>query len=929
MRNWHVSAVADYLDFSCGGRFGDNPSLVELQNEGVSRICSILRREAGVAYLADEVGLGKTMQAYGVIACLFADKPDARVLVITPREVVQNGWKNEYARFQSFVARQSANQLSSFGNLREWLRDMPGPGSISLLRHPSFSRPVFENKGTWKDAVTALDLPDIDFRAAVATNQQDASWDHNMAFAADVNAWLAREGARFDLVVVDEAQCLRNLEGQQTNSVLRRLLQDRVDRWLFLSATPAHSGAANIATVMNAYPGKELVTLTDDSEQNAVVLKKAMKRFMVRRPRTFTVQDQRIHKWQYRLDDDTRFAMHCKETLDILSIALVQKKLVGMLGSGDGYRFRTGYIASFESLEDSLRSQKSQAHMPKQLVDGEEVAPDTDFAGDRHFHADPGGAVDEGFVTRISEDFRDTFKIGLPHPKVDGVEQELASAVWGDGAPGNVGGQKTVVFCRRLSSVRILRERLMNRYLHAIEARCRSTWNFALDWEKGLSPLEQRPVVKVETQEDVSGAKVEDIGGGEEDTNRLRTAQQPGKWLYNFRASFSDGQRNALFFELNWFEWLCRIGGVDPSAAAHAVPDDAWRASVAAATRSEKRYRRDQARFLVWRCLERHPKEVFGLTPQLAHELREALNSVLHDSEAAAIDSKVGKMPRVARPDYELLLFKSLWTEVERSGLFKLPAADGYQQVSDIHWRKILATVLSQYMRLSDTLIDLRCAESQSPVANKSMLELFMPWLGGGSPDASRLLRVWNDWCEHYQLIFSSAVGDLAPQEPRELARMNAFPFLTTIDPVVGVVGSSGGHKLAVCQFNTPGMPYVMVGTDTIREGVNLHLFCDRVMHYGLPWTAGDLEQRIGRVDRFFGRIERRLQGEGLSARLEIAYPHLRDTIEARQIEVLRQRRREVAQVLDEDFWSVQDGLQYIGEEMPLRGQPRARRAKG
>lgn len=70
----------------------------------------------------------------------------------------------------------------------------------------------------------------------------------------------------------------------------------------------------------------------------------------------------------------------------------------------------------------------------------------------------------------------------------------------------------------------------------------------------------------------------------------------------------------------------------------------------------------------------------------------------------------------------------------------------------------------------------------------------------------------------------------------------------------MGITGNSQGHKRPIQQFNTPGLPYVMIGTDTIREVVNLHLFCDRAMYYGVAWKPGDLEQRIGRVNRYFSR---------------------------------------------------------------------------
>ncbi|WP_143500324.1 hypothetical protein [Pseudomonas sp. Irchel s3f7] len=54
----------------------------------------------------------------------------------------------------------------------------------------------------------------------------------------------------------------------------------------------------------------------------------------------------------------------------------------------------------------------------------------------------------------------------------------------------------------------------------------------------------------------------------------------------------------------------------------------------------------------------------------------------------------------------------------------------------------------------------------------------------------------------------------------------------------MGITGNSQGHKRPIQQFNTPGLPYVMIGTDTIREVDNLHLFCDRAMYYGVAWRG-------------------------------------------------------------------------------------------
>ena len=117
---------------------------------------------------------------------------------------------------------------------------------------------------------------------------------------------------------------------------------------------------------------------------------------------------------------------------------------------------------------------------------------------------------------------------------------------------------------------------------------------------------------------------------------------------------------------------------------------------------------------------------------------------------------------------------------------------------------------------------------------------------------------------------------------------------------VKGVVGGSGAHRTAIRQFRTPSLPRVIVCTDTLKEGVDLHLFCDRVIHYGVAWTSGDLEQRVGRVDRYFSQIERRLRTEGSppDVRLDVKYPYILTSLEYGQVKRVIERQRKVERLL-------------------------------
>lgn len=58
--------------------------------------------------------------------------------------------------------------------------------------------------------------------------------------------------------------------------------------------------------------------------------------------------------------------------------------------------------------------------------------------------------------------------------------------------------------------------------------------------------------------------------------------------------------------------------------------------------------------------------------------------------------------------------------------------------------------------------------------------------------------------------------------------------------------------------FNLPGPPYVLLCTEIAREGIDLHLWCRRVVQYDLEWNPALMEQQIGRVDRI-GSLSRRI----------------------------------------------------------------------
>ena len=78
-----------------------NKDMYSYQAEGSAGLWNRLEHY-GLAILADEVGMGKTYQALAVVAKQFKEKPDSKILIISPRYEVLRQWKNEeYNEFKT------------------------------------------------------------------------------------------------------------------------------------------------------------------------------------------------------------------------------------------------------------------------------------------------------------------------------------------------------------------------------------------------------------------------------------------------------------------------------------------------------------------------------------------------------------------------------------------------------------------------------------------------------------------------------------------------------------------------------------------------------------------------------------------------------------------------------------------------------------
>lgn len=931
--------VGELIDLSVEGN-KDTVSMAKSQQEGVAAIHNVLCNNP-FAYLADEVGMGKTYQALALVALLWNDKPDARVLFVSPRQNLQQKWYDDYRRFfatnyrrrqrlgddrvTSVLFGEPVHRPVVFHNLRSWTPSIGMPESIApLVRHTSFMRPVF---------VTAVDKWDLDELWATTETRikgwglfdvarprelstDTASYTLNIAFARALNARLESAGGGspyFDLVVVDEAQCLRN-PNNQTNQVLFESLRGNVSKWLFMSATPAHGGPSDLPRILNHYPDcGEVIEpgLVDDLG----AMQRALKGFMVRRQRRYRTRKPgaTVAKHEYRRHATENWAVRDEEmsTLSTLAIGLVQKGLVDVLRARNN-RYRIGFLSSFESLQSSLRR-----HAKK--TDSEQPSDDDD----PDFYRDSGDsnadeAPDAKFIERLDSDFTTRFGMPLPHPKLDAVVERVAPHAFG--ANGVMGGEKHLIFTRRVSTVDALCRRLALRHRKAVEERIKRCWNCTVDWSgRGAGAEDSQRVAG----EDAEGF---DPDPGEDP---IRQAMGERGWLFRYRQTFRNAGRNSLFFEDAWLQRLCLAGGITPDDAAAAIPDEIWAESWRHASRTGGgQHRADRVRYLAVHAIGRCP-QAFGLEPDTAAPWKESYERCLHGH----VNQEFLQPGDNVNRNLALLKLPTLWTvwDEQFAGTeLALPASNPRPgestSVEALCERQVARTLLGQVFRLTDTLLDLYFADEAGERSADRLPDRFVRWLASGDAAAEQLQRECAQWLRHLRLIVDSSL-DGAGRSWGDLAREETWPQLFNPRPVIGVTGGSGGHRVATRQFRTPSLPRVIVCTDTLKEGVDLHLFCDRVLHYGVAWTSGDMEQRVGRVDRYFSQIERRLVDDGAppDVQLEVGYPHVVASLERSQVNRVVERQRTAERLMDSPLVGKdgEDREQVAGTNVPDGVKPR------
>ena len=939
----NIETARRLLDFS-GGRASRDVAW-ERELEGAVALHNILACKK-FAYLADEVGMGKTFVALGTVALLRHFNPGFRVLYIAPRENIQDKWKKELLNFTANNWRVTDNHVRSYqgtpaydvalcGNLLDFARQaMLNPKRDFLLRMTSFSFGLADKEDSLRRKREELQKEIPWLRSSLFDLRDKEQFKDNYARA--INQVLPH----FDLVVVDEAHNLKHGLGEHAaarNRLIATVLGHpscktpdfpdygcRFDRVLMLSATPIENDYVQLWNQLNLFAFGDSWAVLKDPQADQNQKEEAARQFLVRRLTGLHIGGDLYTKNMYRREWRNGGVVSHDEPLQVpdekqrLIVALVQKKVAEVIGSERfNNNFQIGMLASFESFMETAGVKAKDEAEAGAFDDAEQTKNDAEKEG-----------IDVPSINMLAHSYRQEFGELMPHPKMDAVAQSLRTSF--------DSGEKALIFVRRVRSVTDLQDKLNRLYdewlidyvkanlpeAHSVEMSniYRQYQEERLRHQTANSGQEAVLTPAEETQEEVTDIQMDPTEEDQGDDDNFFAWFFRGEGprgifsgaAFNRNRLVSEGSAYSTLFDDNYVLWL--LGQPDDplseiaACAGKPVPEiaESLRRCAYALFLSESK----QKEFRRKRVFEAYQQAALLCLADRAMDpvLRERARIVQRERYNAHLFAQ--DMPPSGFPmPGDFLLTRTVFTELSKrpalcAALWPQETADDF--TAQFRRREQRRELLSAAARLGRPLVDLwlltaRRLESLGSRAQDRTEdragELIADYLNLLEQQQAQQevrhtsFRELSEIARHFDLIMAVNFPDIRADKGLDELRKHFGTILARQTPVGGMSG--GVNKSLVRQFRMPGYPLILITTEVLQEGEDLHTFCSRVIHYGISWTPSSMEQRTGRVDRIYSLTQRRLDNRDTvrpDELLQVYYPHLGDTVERLQVERVYER---------------------------------------
>ncbi|MCJ8311748.1 MAG: DEAD/DEAH box helicase [Pseudomonadales bacterium] len=915
-----LETAGTILDFS--GKQASLENLGEIQKQGAVALHNMIAdKNIGLGYLADEVGMGKTYIALGVVALMRYFNPSLRVLYICPSRNVQDKWIRDYKSFIEHNVKVSQNRIRTldglpaapYANCRT-MRELIESSSLGyysdfFIGKNSFSmglKTAYDSDDQYYNG-KLNDLKDLLPAHVICDIKADKAYVKDQ-YAQALNYVLPT----FDLVVIDEAHNFKHSKlSSDRNRVLSTVLgigeglTTRVKNALLLSATPYDRNIEQLRNQLKLVGKGELLGDTKSSDREQI--QKTLKAFMVRRLNTLNIDGVDHTRNMYRVEHRTgiRADINLQCNKQKLVMALVQKKVGESLSrQSKSASFQTGMLASFESFAQTTKTETVQ-------FDGE--VSDTTDAPDRHV------------IDHIVDSYKEKgLGATLPHPKMDSVTNQLKI----DALDNN---RKQLVFVRRVKSVKEIKNKLEEHYNNWLIKHINKILNDSRDATKVFKELFDAYAL-------ASQVKNNDI------SDELKVVKRKKIPTESKEQEDNQPPKNDSFFT-----WFFR-GAMDSPAIPimdknkYSTPENMRNSLVAKNNKKILLLEPNWANFL---CTE----ESIDLKKVLSNNIDVILNlskkhlvsTLLIDEldtynacQIGFIEYLMGEGKNYLKPLFTYLSSKketpdttekrmltkeqvesSLMQETFATTLFDYGLENDlypyqkevYQKIVGIHTDtntsvvklldklQIHTLLISQCLRTGHGLIDtyltniITTENKSNSISNSWMQTLVSCLKQQKSKSEFSTFKELHGISAQLDLIIKTNIPD-AYRIKSEGRRLYISNQLNPVSPINGATGETSNNRSSQARkFRMPGYPLVLVSTDVFQEGEDLHTFCDSVVHYGLSNSPVSIEQKTGRVDRVAALAHRHLLTDKIqdnhsrdNDKIQVSFPHVKQSIEQLQV---------------------------------------------
>lgn len=893
----YISSLVNFYSNSLRPDWKFDPTGTDMRNLqalGSARAYNLLEKEK-IALLADEVGMGKTIQALAVCAALWNQNPKARVLILAPRDEIAKNWEREYLTFISHHYRANDNLVKSVigdspirkmiycQNLYSLVHQVKqGWGQLFIGKISSFSSLMAGNKGIERlEMLKIKRLRKVRELCNKASKKTEYNNEIMQLLKDEISRAAADDMPYFDLVIIDEAHYLRNKKSDSLRVNSAKIFFGDPEatsyvpiskKVLLLTATPNHSSSEDIKNIISYFSGK----------YNGSGYKEILESLCIRRLRRLS--KKALNKYNYR-NEIASPSDFKDDPLSEMFFGLYQHQLAKEIHSNQkekkGNTGVSGIMKYLEGVEFLPKEEETDKGVEDE-IDKENKANNSDYEK----------GTDARMLNELSKKFYDIFSTDPAHPKYEKLVEDLTK---------NQTGEKAVVFVRRIPSVKEISKRV-------IEVYDRKYWSILQnDRLANLSykELSRRNFNKVIASSGSESFSVEESN----DDIEIVNSNIPSSAVLNlFKIIKKDSITHtaASNFRLRFSHSKPGVFSMFFSPAENYF-DQPYE--------SLKSYRYSIGNELI--------ENYFNSA------LIQRTTSLKEKGAAKDILSKLlNKNPAQKEPDIKQESIPTLLTI-----FWNVLKSD--QAISDEFRNQVIQTYLNQFS-INEKEAFSNYLEKGTLLASESIIIFFDQFIKLQNFETERPLAVYLSFCErirellpqlklyqqiiesilHFKVIYTKVFSINNEAQLLE----ESWDYFSNAQPVYPYNADNSNQKVLKC-FNTPFYPDILVATSVLQEGVNLQYFCNTIYHYGMAWTPGDNEQRIGRVDRMFGKIERLLENSGQSS-LNIFYPYLKDTIDEEHLGRFAKRKHREESLIDLGR-TFKDSSEYSIEENEISGWDR------